>query len=54
VLRHRARRTGAFSYRTTLPAGIDAGRVQARFEDGVLTVQVPRPEGSKPRRIKID
>lgn len=54
VLRHRARRTGAFSYRTALPAGTDASRVQARFEDGVLTVQVPRPEGSKPRRIKID
>ena len=47
------RRTGAFSCRTTLPAGVDADRVQARLEDGVLTVQVPRPESAKPRRIKI-
>lgn len=54
VLRHRTRRTGAFSYRTTLPAGVDADRVQARFESGVLTVQVPRPEGAKPRRVKIE
>lgn len=54
VLRQRGRRTGAFSYRTTLPAGVDAGRVQARFESGVLTVRVPRPEGSKPHRVKID
>jgi HSP20 family protein len=54
VLRHRARRTGAFSYRTTLPAGVDADRVQARFDSGVLTIQVPRPEGAKPRRVKID
>jgi HSP20 family protein len=54
VLRHRGRRTGAFSYRTTLPAGVDADRVKARFDGGVLTVQVPRPEGSKPYRIKID
>jgi hypothetical protein len=54
VLRHRGRRTGAFSYRTTLPAGVDADRVKARFDGGVLTVQVPRPEGSKPYRVNID
>lgn len=54
VLRHQARRTGAFAYRTTLPAGVDADRVQARFDGGVLTVQVPRSEGSKKRRIKIE
>jgi HSP20 family protein len=53
LLRHRSRRTGAFSYRTTLPAGVDADRVTARFEGGVLTVTVPRPEGSKPHRVKI-
>lgn len=54
VLRHRTRRTGAFSYRTTLPVGVDVDRVQARLEDGVLTVQVPRPEGARPRRVKIE
>lgn len=53
VLRHRGRRSGAFSYRTTLPAGVDADRVAARFEGGVLTVTVPRPESSKPHRVKI-
>jgi HSP20 family molecular chaperone IbpA len=53
VLRHRGRRSGAFSYRTTLPAGVDADRVTARFEGGVLTVTVPRPESSKPHRVKI-
>jgi len=54
VLRHRGRRTGAFSYRTALPAGVDADRVTARFDGGVLTVLVPRPEGFKPHRVKID
>lgn len=54
VLRQRGRRAGAFSYRTALPAGVDADRVKARFDGGVLTVQVPRPEGSKPYRVKID
>jgi HSP20 family protein len=53
VIRHRGRRTGSFAYRTTLPPGVDPDRVQAQFENGVLTVRVPRPEQSKPRRIKI-
>jgi len=54
VLRHRTRRTGAFSYRTSLPAGVDVDRVEAKFNNGVLTVRVPRPEHAKPRQIKID
>ena len=54
VVRHRARRSGSFEYRTTLPAGVDAGKVDARFENGLLTVRVPRPERSKPRRIEIN
>jgi HSP20 family protein len=51
---HRTRRTGQFSYQTTLPAGVDPDRVEARFDNGVLTVRIPRPEHAKPRRIKID
>ena len=54
VVRHRARRGGTFEYRTTLPAGVDAGKVDARFENGLLTVRVPRPERSKAHRIKIN
>jgi len=54
VVRHRARRSGAFEYRTTLPAGIDADRVDARFDNGLLTVRVSRPERSKTHRIKIN
>jgi HSP20 family protein len=54
VLRHRTRRTGRCGYQTTLPAGVDPDRVEARFDDGVLTVRVPCPEQAKPRRIKID
>jgi HSP20 family protein len=46
--------TDRFSYRTTLPAGVDTDRVEARFDNGVLTVHVPRPEQAKPRQIKID
>jgi HSP20 family protein len=53
VLRHRTRRTGRFAYRTTLPAGVDPDRVEAKFDNGMLAVRVPRPERSKPRKIKI-
>ena len=41
------RRSGSFEYRTTLPARIDAGKVDAKFDNGVLTVSVTRPERSK-------
>jgi len=54
VVRHQARRSGSFEYRTTLPAGVDAGKVDARFDNGLLTVRVPRPERSQARRIKIN
>ncbi len=54
VVRRRARRSGTFEYRTSLPAGVDPDKVDARFDNGVLTVRVPRPERSKARRIKIN
>lgn len=54
VVRRRARRSGSFEYRTTLPAGFDADQVGASFDNGLLTVRVPRPERAKPRRIKIN
>jgi HSP20 family protein len=54
VVRRRARRSGSFEYRATLPAGIDTDQVDARFDNGLLTVRVPRPERAKTRRIKIN
>lgn len=54
VLRQRSRHIGSFRYRTSLPQGVDADKIAARFENGLLTVQVPRPEQSKARRIRID
>jgi HSP20 family protein len=54
VVRRSTRRSGSFQYRTTLPAGIDPDKVDARFDNGLLTVSVPRPERAKARRIKIN
>jgi HSP20 family protein len=51
---HRIERsTGAFSRSLTLPKGVDAGRISATFADGVLTVEIPKPEERKPRRVSI-
>jgi HSP20 family protein len=53
VLRRRTRRVGHFQYSVTLPADVDADKVSAHLDDGVLTVRVPKAEQAKPRRIEI-
>jgi len=44
---------GSFSRSLTLPDGVDADRVEAKFDRGVLEVTIPKPEERKPRRISI-
>jgi HSP20 family protein len=51
--RRRARRTGRFEFRTTLPGDINPEGVTANLNDGVLTVTVPKSEAAKPRHVEI-
>ena len=44
---------GAFSRSLTLPEGVDAEAVKASFDNGVLEVQIPKPEQQKPRKVQI-
>jgi HSP20 family protein len=44
---------GSFSRSLTLPDGVDADKVAASFDRGVLEVRIPKPEERKPRRISI-
>jgi HSP20 family protein len=44
---------GSFNRSLTLPDGIDPDRIAASFSDGVLELQIPKPEERKPRRISI-
>jgi len=37
----------------TLPDGLDADKVSAKYEDGVLTVTLPRTPERKPKLIEI-
>ena len=47
------RATGAFRRSLTLPEGVDAEAISARFDKGVLEVRIPKPEERKPRRVQI-
>jgi HSP20 family protein len=47
------RRYGSFSRAVTLPPQVDAGKVDARFDDGVLSIEVPKVEKAKPKKIQI-
>ncbi len=50
---HVERSYGSFRRELTLPAGVDAEKVQASYRDGVLTVTLPKTEQAKPKRIQI-
>ena len=45
---------GAFRRSFTLPASVDAARVEAGYQDGVLTVTLPRREDTRPRQIQVN
>jgi len=47
------RRFGQFQRLVSLPAQVDAEKVEAGFDKGVLTVSIPKAEQIKPRRIEI-
>jgi HSP20 family protein len=44
---------GSFERSVRLPEFVDADRIAAKFDHGVLTVTVPKAEAAKPRRIDI-
>ena len=46
-------RRGRFVRTLTLPEGLEPDKATATFEDGVLTLRIPKAEQVKPRQIKI-
>jgi HSP20 family protein len=44
---------GSFSRSVTLPDGVDAGKIDASFDKGVLEVRIPKPQERKPHRVEI-
>ena len=47
------RRYGSFSRTLTLPTAIDSNNVNASFENGVLTLEMPKRQDVKPKSVKI-
>jgi HSP20 family protein len=46
------RRTGRFFYRTMLPADINTDKADARMQDGVLTIRLPKTKQAA-KRVQI-
>jgi len=44
---------GMFERSFTLPATIDANKIVAKFDGGLLTVLLPKVEAAKPRQITV-
>lgn len=50
----RERLFGAFERSVTLPYPVNQAAISAKFEDGVLTITLPKAEEAKPRQIAIN
>lgn len=46
-------RRGSFVRSVTLPNGLEADKARVTFENGILTLRIPRAEQVKPRTIRI-
>jgi HSP20 family protein len=51
---HRERCGGSFQRVITLPNDVDTENIQARHNDGVLTITLPKSETAKPKRIAVE
>lgn len=44
---------GSFRRALRLPAALDADKAEAKIEDGVLTLRIPKSESARPKTIKV-
>jgi HSP20 family protein len=47
------RHFGSFSRTVTLPDGLKSDKADATFENGMLTLRIPKSEERKPKTIKV-
>ena len=46
-------RYGTFCRSVALPRGLKTNKAEANFEDGILTLTIPKAEEAKPKQIKV-
>jgi HSP20 family protein len=49
----RERPTGSFYRAISLPDTIDTGKIKSNYENGVLTIVMPKTEEKKRKQIKV-
>ncbi len=47
------RPSGKFNRSLTMPEPLDASKVEAEIENGILTLRIPKAEEAKPKTIKV-
>ncbi len=50
----RERSFGSFQRSFTLPAAINPDNIKATYKDGILEIEIPKPEEKKPKQVTID
>lgn len=52
---HRYERTyGEFERTFSLPTSVDANKISASYEHGILTIMLPKAEQARPREIQVE
>ncbi len=50
----RERAFGRFERAFTLPSAVDSDKIKADYKDGVLKIDIPKPEEQKPKNITVN
>ncbi len=50
---YREHRYGTFNRSVTLPSGLNTDKAEADFNNGILTLTIPKSEETKPKQIKV-
>ena len=53
AVRRRTRRTGRFDYHVRLPDQVEASKIDASLDQGVLVVRVPKSQRAKRQKVEI-
>jgi HSP20 family protein len=47
-------RYGSFERRFSVPSSVDPAKIEARFKNGIMTLNLPKREESLPRTVKVN